>query len=124
MRLFYSEKSKSDFVDQSCGRLTALEVLDIVTSIAKKASFICQTDSYGSGIKEIALFSDIKNNKLIWFVNFELLDENGQSYGSAIDSTLASIHVDDSNGEILTIWQKGSKKALAYAEFLKLLETV
>lgn len=118
----FDSKDESGFVDESCGRMNSQEVLDIVIPIAEKAHFIYKSDSYSFGFKEIGLFSEIKNNRLIWIINFEWLETEGKSMNSYLDTVIASIKLDDETGEIFSVWQKGAKKEMNYLEFLKLLE--
>lgn len=122
INLFNSEGDESGFIDKSYGRMKSQEVLEIVIPIAENVHFIYKSDSYSFGFKEIGLFSDTKNNRLIWIVSFEWLETDGKSMEDYLDTTIASIKVDDETGNILTVWQKGMSSEMKYADFLELLK--
>ncbi|MDQ2747108.1 MAG: hypothetical protein M3T96_07610 [Acidobacteriota bacterium] len=115
-------QGSAGFVDESYGRMKSQEVLEIVIPIAENYHFIYKSDSYSFGFKEIGLFSDTKNDRLVWIVHFEWLETDGKSMESYLDTTIATIKVDDESGKILSVWQKGMSSEMSYSDFLKLLE--
>lgn len=117
-------QGSAGFVDESFGRMKSHEVLEIVIPIAENFHFIYESDSYNFGFKEIGLFFDTKNDRLFWIVHFEWLETDGKSMRESgyLDTTIATVKVDDKSGEILSVWQKGMNAEMKYADFLELLE--
>ncbi len=116
------DQNTSGFVDESLGKMKLQEVLDIVLPLAERVNYVSEIDGRIFGKKEIGLFKYEKTNQLVWIVNFGWLEIDGEEIGNNLDTTIASIKVDDETGEIQSVWQKGMKSEMNYLNFLRLLE--
>jgi hypothetical protein len=105
IRMFLEDKY--ELSNQTSGRLTSEQVMEIVIPVAKEKNLMFEQGELSVTPNEPFLLRSTENKKLRWRVCFSF-SVNNQKHTGTGDAVLYSIDIDDETGGVLEIYGLGN----------------